>query len=50
MRSPAVARALGLVDFATPAARAKVCAQCHIRSTKRTPFDPASPVHPIAKP
>jgi hypothetical protein len=47
MRSPTVARALGLVDVSTPKARAAVCAQCHARSTRATPFDPASPVHPI---
>ncbi|MBX3160880.1 MAG: hypothetical protein KF773_33250 [Deltaproteobacteria bacterium] len=49
MRSPVVARALGLTDLATPAARAKLCAACHLRSTKKTPFDPAAPVHTLAK-
>ncbi|MEO8705058.1 MAG: multiheme c-type cytochrome [Kofleriaceae bacterium] len=46
MRSPAVARALGLVDMATPKARAAVCAQCHVRSTRGKVFDPTAPVHP----
>ena len=46
MRSPQVARALGLVDVSTPKARAAVCAPCHARGTKDAPFDPAAPVHP----
>jgi cytochrome c553 len=50
MRSPPVARALGLVDLSTPAARAAVCASCHARSTRATPFDPTAPVHAIASP
>ena len=50
MRSPVVARALGLVDLSTPKARAAVCAQCHARPTRATPFDPAAPVHPLRKP
>ena len=48
MRSPAVARALGLVDLSTPAARAAVCQTCHGRSTTGRPFDPSAPVHPVA--
>jgi hypothetical protein len=48
MRSPQVARALGLVDLSTPAARAAVCAPCHARPTRGAPFDPAAPVHPVA--
>jgi hypothetical protein len=47
MRSPQVARALGLVDISTPAARAAVCATCHARITTSKPFDPKVPVHPI---
>jgi len=41
-----VARALGLIDLTTPAARAALCATCHRRSTRGTPFDPTAPVHP----
>jgi hypothetical protein len=47
MRSPQVARALGLADVSTPAARAAVCAPCHARPTRGAPFDPAAPVHPV---
>lgn len=47
MRSPQVARALGLVDVSTPAARAAVCATCHGRITTSKPFDPKAPVHPV---
>ena len=47
MRSPAVARALGLADVSTPTARAAVCAPCHARSARTAPFDPAAPVHPV---
>jgi hypothetical protein len=50
MRSPPVARALGLVDLSTPAARAAACAPCHARTTRGAPFDPAAPVHPVKKP
>jgi Cytochrome c554 and c-prime len=46
MRDRPVARALGLADVSTPAARAAVCAPCHRASTRGTPFDPAAPVHP----
>jgi hypothetical protein len=46
MRNPAVSRALGLVDMTTPKARAAVCAQCHVRSTRGKVFDPTVPVHP----
>jgi hypothetical protein len=49
MRNPPVARALGLLDLSTPAARAAVCAPCHARPTRGTPFDPMAPVHPIKK-
>ena len=42
MRNTTVARALGLVDTTN---RAKVCVQCHARSTKAK-FDPQAPVHP----
>ncbi len=49
MRSPLVARALGLADASTPKARAAVCAQCHTRSTRGTLFDPTAPVHPVSK-
>jgi hypothetical protein len=47
MRSPQVARALGLADLSTRAARAAVCAPCHARPTRGAPFDPMAPVHPI---
>lgn len=47
MRDPPVARALGLVDLSTPAARAALCATCHARATTGKPFDPMAPVHPI---
>jgi hypothetical protein len=50
MRSPQVARALGLVDLGTPAARAVACAPCHARGTRAAPFDPAAPVHPVRRP
>lgn len=46
MRDRPVARALGLSDVSTPAARAVVCAPCHRGSTRGTPFDPMAPVHP----
>jgi len=46
MRDRPVAVALGLGDLATPAARAAVCARCHRRATRGTPFDPTAPVHP----
>ncbi|MEJ7599096.1 MAG: hypothetical protein WKG01_14400, partial [Kofleriaceae bacterium] len=46
MRSPQVARALGLIDVSTPKARAAVCAACHARATRSRVFDPAGPVHP----
>ncbi len=48
MRDRPVALALGLADVSTPAARAAVCAPCHRRSTRGTPFDPTAPVHPRA--
>jgi hypothetical protein len=49
MRSPVVARALGLADVSSPGARGKLCAQCHARSTRATPFDPTAPVHQVKK-
>lgn len=49
MRSPRVARALGLTDLSTPVARAAACAPCHARGTRSAPFDPAAPVHPIGQ-
>ena len=48
MRSPQVARALGLADLSTPAARAAACAACHARGTRATAFDPTAPVHRVA--
>jgi len=48
MRDRPVALALGLTDVATPQARAAVCAPCHRRATRGTPFDPTVPVHPRA--
>jgi hypothetical protein len=53
MRDRPVALALGLADLstpmATPKARAAVCAPCH-RASTRGVFDPAAPVHPVARP
>ncbi len=46
MRDRPVALALGLTDVSTPKARAAVCAPCHRRATRGTPFDPMAPVHP----
>jgi hypothetical protein len=46
MRDRPIALALGLGDVSTPAARAAVCAPCHRRATRGTPFDPTAPVHP----
>jgi len=46
MRDRPVARVLGLRDVSTLAARAAVCAPCHLRATRGTPFDPMAPVHP----
>jgi hypothetical protein len=45
MQDRPVAFALGLVDVQAPAARAAVCAPCHRRATRGTPFDPMAPVH-----
>ena len=46
MRDRPVAFALGLVDLSTPAARSKLCAQCHAAVTTRgTVFDPMTKVH-----
>jgi hypothetical protein len=49
MRSPQVARALGLTELSTPAARAAACVPCHARSTRSAPFDPTAPVHSIGQ-
>jgi hypothetical protein len=46
MRDRPVALALGLSETSTPAARAGICAPCHLRPTRGTPFDPTAPVHP----
>lgn len=46
MRSPIVARALGLVDVSNAKARARVCLECHARTTRGKVFDPTQPVHP----
>jgi hypothetical protein len=48
MRDRPVALALGLADVSTPKARAAVCAPCH-RTATRGAFDPAAPVHPVAR-
>jgi hypothetical protein len=40
MRSPALARLLGLRDLSTKELRAALCNSCHGKSTKLTPFDP----------
>jgi len=50
MRDRPVALALGLVDLATPRARAAVCAACHRAPTRGAAFDPTAPVHPVAGP
>lgn len=50
MRNPPVARALGLADLSTPALRAALCAQCHVRPTRGKVLDPNAPVHPVARP
>ena len=50
MRNPAVSHSLGLVALETSKARAAVCAQCHLRSTRGKAFDPAAPVHPVQRP
>ncbi len=47
MRNPKLARALGLVDVSTRAARVAMCARCHARSTRSAPFDPTASVHPV---
>ncbi|HET9623079.1 MAG TPA: multiheme c-type cytochrome [Kofleriaceae bacterium] len=47
MRDRPVARALGLADLSTPAARAALCATCHRTPSRGTPFDAAAPVHPV---
>jgi hypothetical protein len=49
MRDRPVARALGLADLSTPAARAAACAACHRGPTRGTPFDPNAPVHPVSR-
>ena len=49
MRDRPLALALGMVDLSTPKARAALCAACHARSTRRTPFDPAAPVHAVKR-
>jgi hypothetical protein len=46
MRNKTVAFALGLADLSTPAARTKLCMQCHTRATTSRPFDANAPVHP----
>ena len=49
MRDLDLARALGLADVTTPAARTAICASCHVGTTKLAPVDLTAPVHPIAK-
>ena len=47
MRDRPVALALGVRDLSTPAARAKLCAECHAAVTLRgAAFDPTQKVHP----
>lgn len=48
MRDPALARALGLRDLATPARRAAVCMRCHRAATRLAPFDPEQAWQTIA--
>jgi hypothetical protein len=48
MRDSPLARALGLRDVSTPAARSLVCAGCHRGSLRLRPFDPSAPVHPVS--
>jgi hypothetical protein len=47
MRDPPLARALGLRDVTTPAARAAVCDACHRAITRLVPIDLSKPVHPV---
>ena len=49
MRDRPVALALGLVDLAPAKARAAMCAGCHQRRTKSTPFDPTANPHLVTK-
>jgi hypothetical protein len=48
MRNLPMARALGLAELSSPAARTALCMQCHARQTRSRPFDPTAPVHPVA--
>jgi len=47
MRDRPVALALGMVDVAKQ--RTAICATCHQRRTKSTPFDPTANPHLVAK-
>jgi hypothetical protein len=49
MRDRPVALALGLVDLTTPKAREARCMACHARATTSRTFDPAAPVHAVAR-
>jgi hypothetical protein len=49
MRNPDLARALGLADVTTPAARAAICAGCHTAATRLGPADLTAPAHPISR-
>ena len=49
MRDLPLARALGLRDVTTPAARAAVCDACHRAITRLVPIDLARPAHPPVK-
>jgi hypothetical protein len=48
MRSPTLARELGLRDLAAAPARAELCATCHRASTRIAPWDPAAAWDKIA--
>ena len=50
MRDLDLARALGLADVTTTAARTAICAGCHTGTTKLRPADLAALVHPVTAP
>jgi hypothetical protein len=45
MRDRPLALQLGMTDVSTPKLRAAVCAGCHARAIRDTPFDPTASVH-----
>jgi hypothetical protein len=50
MRDRELARALGLADVTTPAARAAICGGCHAGVTRLAPAELAAPAHPPRSP